>query len=256
MPEPPSVAFAAVSQDGEEQGKASGEMPRKKKNKKKKSGSTSNPSSRPGVPAARRGSLSSSDADSDVPGLPRSAVSTSAAAGPGGSDSDSDDDEPLRLVPTAEVGKLGRRELMRMAFAGDDAVAEEFQREKAAAVEMDAPKEVDLTLPGWNAWAGSGLQPRKNVVVEKRKGLEAKKRKDKKLKNVIINEALIKKTKKYLVETVPFGYQRRDQYEQSLLLPLGREWNATTSHHKLIAPKVVTKMGRIIDPPELPKQNV
>lgn len=42
------------------------------------------------------------------------------------------------------------------AFADDDVLAE-FEKEKADTVERDQPKAIDLSLPGWGEWAGTGV---------------------------------------------------------------------------------------------------
>jgi len=42
------------------------------------------------------------------------------------------------------------------AFADDDVLAE-FEKEKAETVERERTKAVDLSLPGWGEWAGSGV---------------------------------------------------------------------------------------------------
>lgn len=44
------------------------------------------------------------------------------------------------------------------AFAGDDVVAD-FRREKHKAEQDAKPQPVNLVLPGWGEWGGSGLKP-------------------------------------------------------------------------------------------------
>lgn len=44
------------------------------------------------------------------------------------------------------------------AFAGDDVVAD-FRREKRKAEEAGKPQPVNLVLPGWGEWGGTGLKP-------------------------------------------------------------------------------------------------
>jgi hypothetical protein len=53
-----------------------------------------------------------------------------------------------------------------------------------------------------------------------------------------------------MLGSVPFGFESREQYEQTLRLPLGKEWQSANTHRKLVAPKIVKKMGRIIAPPK------
>ncbi|KAI8831560.1 Utp14 protein-domain-containing protein, partial [Chytridium lagenaria] len=149
------------------------------------------------------------------------------------------------------VKELSKMEVMQMAFANDDVFAE-FREEKEAVVDADKPKDVDVTLPGWvSSWAGNGVAAKKNVVIKKAKpneGVDASKRKDAKLRNVIINEKRNKKVTKFMTTQLPHGFETRNQYEESIRLPLGREWNAHQAHSKLVAPKVVTKMGKVIAP--------
>ena len=50
---------------------------------------------------------------------------------------------------------------IQQAFADDD-VVDEFQVEKAKVVDEDKPKDIDLTLPGWGSWGGTGTkEPKK-----------------------------------------------------------------------------------------------
>jgi U3 small nucleolar RNA-associated protein 14 len=46
------------------------------------------------------------------------------------------------------------------AFADDDVLAE-FEKEKTDIIERDRPKAIDLSLPGWGEWAGSGVKVNK-----------------------------------------------------------------------------------------------
>jgi U3 small nucleolar RNA-associated protein 14 len=55
--------------------------------------------------------------------------------------------------------ELSQRELVAMAFAGDDVQAE-FAAEKVAEAEAEAPaEEVPSQLPGWGAWAAQQRKP-------------------------------------------------------------------------------------------------
>ena len=67
------------------------------------------------------------------------------------SDSEEDSDfEQLQMTHDSakDVVALTQRELMKMAFAHDD-VVDEFEIEKSKISEREAPKVLDLTLPGW-----------------------------------------------------------------------------------------------------------
>ncbi|XP_076308315.1 U3 small nucleolar RNA-associated protein 14 homolog A-like [Tachypleus tridentatus] len=74
------------------------------------------------------------------------------------------------------------------AFADDD-VLNEFKEEKKSVINKDKPKDLDLFLPGWGSWGGSGIKPSKR----KRQRFLIKMppgpcRKDHTLGNVIINQ--------------------------------------------------------------------
>ena len=88
---------------------------------------------------------------------------------------------------------------IRQAFANDD-VIEQFAQEKDDIIEASAPKEIDLTLPGWGEWAGAGVKP---SVRKKKKfvtpAVPAPPRKDRDLAHVIINEERNKRFAKHQV---------------------------------------------------------
>ncbi|KAJ2962821.1 hypothetical protein NQZ79_g2114 [Umbelopsis isabellina] len=173
------------------------------------------------------------------------------------SDDDGDDDDADvdgGMVHSKNPLAFTQRELVEQAFANDN-VVQEFEDEKREIMEEDTPKDQDLTLPGWGAWGGKGLKDRKNVVIKKAlpgEGVAANKRKDAKLGNVIISEKRSKKAAKYQVTAIPFPFQNREQYERSLRAPLGKEWNTTDSFQKMTKPRVMTKLGRVIDPLKAP----
>jgi U3 small nucleolar RNA-associated protein 14 len=119
------------------------------------------------------------------------------------------------------------------------------------------PKEEDLTLPGWvkldiiklqGSWGGVGLKPQKHKVVKSIPGIEVEKRKDSKLKHVIINEKRMKKSIQYLVPQVPHGFENRDQYERTIRMPIGKEWNTQNVYLEKIAPRIQKKLGHAIQP--------
>ncbi|SSD60295.1 related to U3 small nucleolar RNA-associated protein 14 [Saccharomycodes ludwigii] len=135
------------------------------------------------------------------------------------------------------------------AFAGDDVVSNFEEEKKRVAIDED-DKEVDVTLPGWGEWAGSGTNKhKKRKYIKKVKGLVNKeKRRDKNLKNVIINEKVNKKNLKYQSSAVPFPYESKEQYERSLRMPIGQEWASSNTYSKMIKPRIMTKPGVVIDP--------
>ncbi|OAC99453.1 hypothetical protein MUCCIDRAFT_148871 [Mucor lusitanicus CBS 277.49] len=154
---------------------------------------------------------------------------------------------------TSTTVSFSQRELVARAFANDDVVAE-FEDEKMAEIEEDGDKVEDLTLPGWGAWAGAGVKKnkKKKKILKVTKGIEADKRKDAKLAHVIINEKLNKKAEKYRATSVPFPFKTMEQYERSISTPMGSEWNTRQTFLKLTKPKVITKLGKVIDPLKAP----
>lgn len=137
---------------------------------------------------------------------------------------------------------------IRDAFANDD-VIEEFVKEKESIIEHSKPKSVDLTLPGWGSWGGTGLKvterKRKRFTKEER---ESKKRRDEGKSNVIISETRNKSLAKYQVSEVPFPYRSAQEFERSIRQPIGQHWNTPGVVDKLIEPRITTAAGAIIDP--------
>lgn len=103
-------------------------------------------------------------------------------------EAEEDEDAPSMTHGRGKIA-FKQTELINRAFAADG-FEEEFAAEKQAAIEEDAPKEEDLTLPGWGSWTGQGVKRRstERKLIKKIPGIEESKRKDAKLKNVIINE--------------------------------------------------------------------
>ncbi|KAG9124690.1 hypothetical protein FRC07_010612 [Ceratobasidium sp. 392] len=154
-------------------------------------------------------------------------------------------------VDERQPAAFKQRELVAMAFAGDN-VVEDFAVEKQRVIEEDAPKEVDTTLPGWGSWGGRGTKksaPRQNRI-KKIAGVDASKRADAGKSHVIISEKKDKKAAKYLVKDLPYPYTSKEQFARSMATPIGTEWNTRVAHQRATLPKVVKKMGTVIDPLE------
>lgn len=117
-------------------------------------------------------------------------------------DSSSSDDEETIHLPLA----IRDQELIKRAFAGEDVVGD-FNREKAEVEKEDDDKEIDNTLPGWGGWVGEGISNREKKrhtgrYVTKVEGVKKEKRKDFKLKGVIIKEGRVKKVCLFLFLSV------------------------------------------------------
>ncbi|KAK3492976.1 Utp14 protein-domain-containing protein [Neurospora hispaniola] len=170
--------------------------------------------------------------------------SSSAPAATTVDDSSSDDEETIHL-PLA----IRDQELIKRAFAGEDVVGD-FNREKAEVEKEDDDKEIDNTLPGWGGWVGEGISNREKKrhtgrFVTKVEGVKKEKRKDFKLKGVIIKEGRVKKNDQYLATSLPHPFESQAQYERSLRIPVGPEWTTKETFQDATKPRVILKQGII-----------
>lgn len=145
--------------------------------------------------------------------------------------------------------------IIKKAFEADD-VFQQFAEAKAAEVEADAPKMIDVTLPGWGSWGGVGLEVAKGKVFQHEPGVvNPEERRDAKLSHVIIHERHSRRADKLSVSKVPYPFKTREEYEKHMAKPVGREWNSTSNFTKAIQPRVEAKAGAIIEPIKLPKSS-
>ncbi|NXH62173.1 UT14A protein, partial [Rhabdornis inornatus] len=154
----------------------------------------------------------------------------------------------LPVVLEEEEGGMEQRGMITEAFAGDDVVAD-FRREKRKAEEAAKPQPVNLVLPGWGEWGGTGLKPSTRKV--KRfliKPPPAPPRKDRHLPHVILSEKRDIHAAAHQVSELPFPFERQQQFEQSMRTPVGPTWNTQRAFQKLTAPRVITRTGHIIQP--------
>ncbi|NXA61530.1 UT14A protein, partial [Mohoua ochrocephala] len=154
----------------------------------------------------------------------------------------------LPVVLEEEEGGIEQRGMITEAFAGDDVVAD-FRREKRKAEEATKPQPVNLVLPGWGEWGGTGLKPSARKV--KRfliKPPPAPPRKDQHMPHVIMSEKRNIHAAAHQVNELPFPFERHQQFEQSMRTPVGPTWNTQRAFQKLTAPRVITRAGHIIQP--------
>ncbi|KAJ6273192.1 Utp14-domain-containing protein [Bipolaris maydis] len=167
----------------------------------------------------------------------------------GGQDDDDEDqdDEDIENEGIDLDLVMRNQALTAKGFAGDDVVAE-FDAEKKATIAEEETTETTSILPGWGAWTGEGMskaEKKRNIgakTVTHKPGIDATKRKDKKLDKVIINERRVKPNTKYMASQLPFPFENREQYERSLRVPKGKE------------PRVIVKQG-IIKPLRKPLED-
>ncbi|NXL48751.1 UT14A protein, partial [Podilymbus podiceps] len=154
----------------------------------------------------------------------------------------------LPVVVEEEEGGFDQRGVITEAFAGDDVVAD-FRREKHKAEQAAKPQPVNLVLPGWGEWGGTGLKPSTRKI--KRfliKPPPAPPRKDQHLPHVILSEQRNIHAAAHQVSDLPFPFESHQQFEQSIRMPLGPTWNTQRAFQKLTAPRVITRAGHIIQP--------
>ncbi|CAK8675140.1 unnamed protein product [Clavelina lepadiformis] len=141
-----------------------------------------------------------------------------------------------------------QRMTIEQAFADDDVLAE-FSFEKNELIEGSKPKDIDLSLPGWGEWGGTGVVPSKR---KKRKFLTKAKppppRKDVNLDHVIITEDRDIQIAKHQVHDIPFPFVNSDHFEKTIVRPVGSTWNTPSAVKSLTNPEVSTLLGAIISP--------
>jgi len=141
-----------------------------------------------------------------------------------------------------------QRKAIAEAFADDDVVAD-FTSEKAAIVDANKPKDIDLTLPGWGDWGGGGLKvskrKRKRFII---KAPPAPKRNDENKGHLILNTDKDVKIKAHQVSNVPFPFTSVSDWEASIRAPVGAAFLPPSAFKKMIQPKVKTQMGAVIEP--------
>ncbi|KAI7944473.1 hypothetical protein MJO28_010168 [Puccinia striiformis f. sp. tritici] len=181
------------------------------------------------------------------------------------------------IIRNGQTDSLGRtafqqRELVKQAFVDDQVVAQ-FIEEKSKVVESQAPKEIDVTLPGWGDWVGKGGKKSKHSkkFVKKINGIDPTKRKDYGKDNLIILEQQhpsstsssttnkkkisnnnAKKLSKYQIKDLPFPYTNQNQLELKLNHSIGPEFNTRSIHRHLVRPDTLIKPGVIINPVDKP----
>ncbi|CAM5165614.1 unnamed protein product [Natator depressus] len=151
-------------------------------------------------------------------------------------------------VQDEEEEAADQRLVIKEAFAGDDVIAD-FLREKHKVEQAGKPQAVDLVLPGWGEWGGTGLRPsarkRKRFLI---KPVPGPPRRDRHLPHVIISQQRNVLAAAHQVNEVPFPFDRRQQFERSIRAPVGPTWNTQQAFQKLTAPRILTQPGHIIQP--------
>ncbi|CAL8240824.1 unnamed protein product [Merluccius merluccius] len=158
-----------------------------------------------------------------------------------------------RAVEDAEGAANGeeeeeQRDVIKEAFAGDDVIAD-FLKDKRREEDAGKPKVVDLTLPGWGEWGGQGLQTsRKKRRRFRLKTAPPPPRRDHTMASVIISEKRDSAVSVHQVGALPHPFLLPEQFEVTMRSPVGATWNTRQAVRKITMPKIVTKIGSIIEP--------
>nr|CAG4641809.1 EOG090X08JJ [Eurycercus lamellatus] len=147
-----------------------------------------------------------------------------------------------------EEAATQRRMTLAEAFAEDD-VVDQFKEEKKRIIDAAAPKDIDLTLPGWGEWGGSGLKiskrKKKRFII---KAPPAPARRDDNQGNLIINEDKSQSMRRQQVNDLPFPFKSAAAFESTIRAPVTSTFIPESASRKLTAPKVISKIGTIIAP--------
>mmetsp|Transcript_6561 Transcript_6561/g.13216 ORF Transcript_6561/g.13216 Transcript_6561/m.13216 type:complete len:446 (-) Transcript_6561:1136-2473(-) len=151
--------------------------------------------------------------------------------------------------------------LVREAFEGAGDEKAEFDKLKEETLAKELPQASDLgmaeALPGWGSWSGVGVRPSRGSIAyaarQQQKLQEArtaalKRRRDAAMSHVILNEKRLKGASHLTVPAVPHPFRTRELYEASLAMPLGKEWQTSSSFRRNIVPEVRVRAGAVIDP--------
>ena len=105
--------------------------------------------------------------------------------------------------------------------------------------------EPDSFLQG--SWGGAGIQKSapKPKYIKKLAGIDPTIRADYGKAHVIISEKRDKKAAKYLVKDLPYPYTSKAQFERTMEMPLGTEWNTRVGFQRGTLPRVVKKVRGI-----------
>ena len=127
-------------------------------------------------------------------------------------------------------------------------------KEKIEQIKKENPE----FMSGWGSWAGDSKEIKTKEFLKKKRYENKIKRlyeisNNESDKNpfVKINKSFDKNFSNYLVKELPKNIQSREQFEKLNSNSIGREWNTLTMYKKMIQPKIITKIGQIIQPMDL-----
>ena len=109
-------------------------------------------------------------------------------------------------------------------------------------------------MPGWGTWAGDDNEIKAKEFLRKKryeakiKRLKEQANEEKGNKFVKVSNQIDRNYSQYLVSELPPDMTKREQFERYNKTLIGKEVNSLNMYKKLIQPKVVKKIGQIINP--------
>jgi len=170
------------------------------------------------------------------------------------------------------VAQTSQDDLVDIAFAAPD-LESEYHTHKMGVIDdelgIDEKRNavINQVKSGWGDWAGPGntginpktLEKRNKLIKVQEEAADAKRKqrsdiKNKQLSNVMLSDRRIKTASKYKIEDIPHPFTTREEYERSLQMPIGEEWNATNVVRQNTKPEIMMRAGRLIEPAKLEKK--
>lgn len=162
--------------------------------------------------------------------------------------------EDLRKILNEENIEQDIDQFNQFLVENDTNKAEFLESENKAQIEKIKKENPDF-IPGWGSWTGDSTQLKAKEFLQKKR-YEAKIQRLHQQANenveknpfVKVNNSFDKNFSSYLVKELPLNMANREQFELLNNNPIGREWNSLTTYKQIIQPKIVKKIGQIIEP--------
>ena len=162
--------------------------------------------------------------------------------------------EDLRKILNEENIEQDIEQFNQFLVENDTNKAEFLESENKAQIEKIKKENPDF-IPGWGSWTGDSTQLKAKEFLQKKR-YEAKIQRLHQQANenveknpfVKVNNSFDKNFSSYLVKELPLNMANREQFELLNNNPIGREWNSLTTYKQIMQPKIVKKIGQIIEP--------
>ncbi|KAH3743733.1 U3 small nucleolar RNA-associated protein 14 [Pelomyxa schiedti] len=136
-----------------------------------------------------------------------------------------------------------QKELQKMAFI-DAGFAEDEEEEKPPEPKKEASGSTEM--PGWGDWAIDKIKLAKKE--------EPVRTTSNKIPTLLKKRVILQENKMFMVDVKPHGVTP-DQYDASMSMPLGREWQTLGMHAQAVQPRVTVKRGKAIDPMDIAQKS-